>query len=228
MFNFTLQVRRNRLFSNYTMLITTGILWAAEVLGDGQSCAEAVRSMVWESANRSRMARTFQGLNYLYFPLLWLWYWNPLFFRCIDCSCQLILGFNLTSHFIYVIQVICSCLNLDELGVPAFILSYNAKPVLIRRTGSIHPGPGYGTSAGCQYMEMDIHVHKFAMAAKKSIHLLSSRCGLMYMQIGFVIEVNYAVLYYVVMKISQWLFVSWCLLCWELMSVLYYARCDYR
>ena len=37
-------------------------------------------------------------------------------------------------------------------------------------------------------MEMDIHVHKFANLAKQSIFLISSRCGLMFMQIGFVIE----------------------------------------
>ena len=37
-------------------------------------------------------------------------------------------------------------------------------------------------------MEMDIHVHKFATLAKQSIHYISSRCGQMFMQIGFVIE----------------------------------------
>ena len=35
---------------------------------------------------------------------------------------------------------------------------------------------------------MDIHVHKFANIAKQSIHVLTSRCALMAMQIGFVIE----------------------------------------
>lgn len=60
------------------------------------------------------------------------------------------------------------------------ILSFNAKPVLIRRTGSIF--------VGSNYIEIDVHVHKFANLAKKSIHALSSRCGQMYMQIGFVVE----------------------------------------
>jgi hypothetical protein len=78
------------------------------------------------------------------------------------------------------LQVINSCTNLDELGFPSLIVSYNAKPVLIRRTGSIFRGENY--------MEMNIHVHKFANVAKQSIHLLSSRCGQLYMQIGFVIE----------------------------------------
>lgn len=77
-------------------------------------------------------------------------------------------------------QVINSCTNLEELGMPSAIVSYNAKPVLIRRTGSIFRGPSH--------LEMDIHVHKFANLAKQSIYLISSRCGLMFMQIGFVIE----------------------------------------
>lgn len=35
---------------------------------------------------------------------------------------------------------------------------------------------------------MNIHVHKFATLAKHSIHMCTSRCNLMHMQIGFVIE----------------------------------------
>lgn len=58
--------------------------------------------------------------------------------------------------------------------MPASIAAYNAKPVLIRRTGSLHRGPGY--------IEMNVHVHKFANLAKQSIHFLSSRCGQMAMQ----------------------------------------------
>eukprot|EP01036_Dinobryon_divergens_P033305 gene33305-43061_t len=77
-------------------------------------------------------------------------------------------------------KVINSCTNLEELGITGVFANYNAKPVLIRRTGSIFRGPNY--------MEVDIHVHKFDNFAKKSIHYISSRCGLMYMQIGFVIE----------------------------------------
>ena len=60
------------------------------------------------------------------------------------------------------------------------IVSYNAKPVLIRRTGTFYKGK--------DYCEFDVHVHKFANLAKQSIHMISSRCGLMFMQIGFVVE----------------------------------------
>eukprot|EP01032_Pedospumella_encystans_P015765 gene15765-18016_t len=81
-------------------------------------------------------------------------------------------------------KVINSCTNLDEMGIPSAISSYNAKPILIRRTGSIFRG----VNDGVKYMEMNIHVHKFATLAKQSIHYISSRCGQMFMQIGFVIE----------------------------------------
>jgi hypothetical protein len=77
-------------------------------------------------------------------------------------------------------KVICYCSNLDEMGVPSGISAYNAKPVLIRRTGSLFRGPGY--------IEKNVHVHKFANLAKQSIHFLSSRCGQMAMQVGFVVE----------------------------------------
>lgn len=77
-------------------------------------------------------------------------------------------------------KVIDSCSNLAELGVSSTIQAWNAKPVLIRRTGSLYRGNGY--------MEFDIHVHKFDNLAKTMIHQLSSRVGQMYMNIGFVIE----------------------------------------
>ena len=78
-------------------------------------------------------------------------------------------------------KVIAQSLNLEEIpNVPSMIQPYNGKPVLIRRTGSIFKGRGY--------MEKDIHVHKFDNFAKQGIHFLSSKCGFMYMQIGFVVE----------------------------------------
>lgn len=77
-------------------------------------------------------------------------------------------------------KVICLCTNFEELGFPSMITAYNGKPVLIRRTGTIFTGPGY--------LEMNIHVHKFANMAKQSIYMLTSRCNTMFMNIGFVIE----------------------------------------
>lgn len=62
------------------------------------------------------------------------------------------------------------------------ITQYNGKPVLIRRTGTIFKDPAN------RYLEMNIHVHKFATMAKQSIYMLTSRANSMNMNIGFVIE----------------------------------------
>ena len=64
--------------------------------------------------------------------------------------------------------------------MPSIVTSYNAKPVLIRKTSTIFKTP--------QYIETCIHVFKFANMAKSPIHMCTSRCGLMDMEIGFTIE----------------------------------------
>jgi hypothetical protein len=79
-------------------------------------------------------------------------------------------------------KFIPSCSNLVELGVPSSIANWNAKPILIRKTGTLFRGNN------SKYMEFDMHVHKFDNLAKKSIHYMTAMCSSMYMQIGFVIE----------------------------------------
>ena len=79
-------------------------------------------------------------------------------------------------------KFIASCSNLIELGVPQYIADYNAKPILIRRTGSLYRG------ANNSYMEFDMHIHKFDTTAKKAIYSMTSKAGEMFMQIAFVIE----------------------------------------
>ena len=79
-------------------------------------------------------------------------------------------------------KFISSCSNLIELGIPQSIVDYNAKPILIRRTGSLYRG------INNTYMEFDMHIHKFDTAAKKAIHFMTSKAGEMFMQIAFVIE----------------------------------------
>jgi len=79
-------------------------------------------------------------------------------------------------------KFIASCSNLIELGVPSSIAQWNAKPILIRRTGTLYRGEA------SKYMEFDVHIHKFDNLAKKSIHYMTAMCAKMLMQIGFVIE----------------------------------------
>lgn len=120
-----------------------------------------------------------------------------MYFKITEDSCQQLLNFETASPALKLFaqycekadkdpawrsrfKIICSCLNLDQMGLPSMIVSYNAKPVLIRRTGTFYKGKNHA--------EFDVHVHKFANLAKQSIHMISSRCGEMFMQIGFVIE----------------------------------------
>jgi hypothetical protein len=79
-------------------------------------------------------------------------------------------------------KFISSCSNLVELGVSQSIAQYNAKPILIRRTGTLYRG------VNNTYMEFDMHIHKFDAAAKKAIHFMTSKAAEMFMQIAFVIE----------------------------------------
>ena len=91
-------------------------------------------------------------------------------------------------------KVIASSLNLDELGFSSMITGWNAKPALIRRTSTIFKGvnPNIDSSGSSMdqpdYIEVDIHVHKFNNAAKSAVHMLSSRCSEMYMEIGILVE----------------------------------------
>jgi hypothetical protein len=67
-----------------------------------------------------------------------------------------------------------------QLSVPQIISSYNATPIVIRKTGSIFKGTGY--------IEKNLHIHKFSNMARQSIHLLTSRFGSMNMKVGFLVE----------------------------------------
>lgn len=77
-------------------------------------------------------------------------------------------------------KITVRCDNIDEFGLPSFITSYNAKPVLIRKNGNLIRGDGY--------IEMDINVHKFGSIPKQALQALLNRFDKMYINIGFCIE----------------------------------------
>jgi hypothetical protein len=77
-------------------------------------------------------------------------------------------------------KICIRCDNIDEFGLPSFITSYNAKPVLIRNTGSLH--------RGTDYMEMDINVHKFGTVPKKALSIMLNNFEHMRLCTGFCIE----------------------------------------
>lgn len=45
--------------------------------------------------------------------------------------------FFIINNIIVRFKVVVACNNIDEFGLPSFITSYNAKPVLIRNTGTL-------------------------------------------------------------------------------------------
>ncbi len=77
-------------------------------------------------------------------------------------------------------KITVRCDNIDEFGLPSFITSYNAKPVLIRKNGNLIRGDGY--------IEMDVNVHKFGSIPKQALQVLLNRFDKMYINIGFCIE----------------------------------------
>jgi hypothetical protein len=83
-------------------------------------------------------------------------------------------------------KVIITGKNLEQFGLPSFITSYNAKPVLIRNTGSLIRS--VNVSSGIAYAEFDINVHRFAAVPKKALSTLLDRFDKMFIDVGFCIE----------------------------------------
>jgi len=70
--------------------------------------------------------------------------------------------------------------NIEDFGLPSFITGYNAKPVLIRNTGTLRRGTGY--------VEMDINVHKFSSLPKQALATMFDRFDRMFISVGFCLE----------------------------------------
>jgi len=83
-------------------------------------------------------------------------------------------------------KVILNCNNIDEFGLPSFITSYNAKPVLIRNTGILIKSTNPFTNM--HYVEFDINVHRFSSVPKKALQILLGRFDKMFIDAGFCIE----------------------------------------
>jgi len=70
--------------------------------------------------------------------------------------------------------------HIEEYNLPNFITSWNSKPVLIRRTGTLLRGE--------HYLEMDVNIHRWGNLGRQAISALFSRFGQMVNAIGFCIE----------------------------------------
>jgi hypothetical protein len=77
-------------------------------------------------------------------------------------------------------KIAIRCDNIEEFGFPSFITAYNAKPVLIRNTGTMYRGK--------HYVEMDVNIHKFGSVPKKALEILITRFDRMYIALGWCVE----------------------------------------
>jgi len=69
-------------------------------------------------------------------------------------------------------KVILHALNMEEFGLPGFITSYNAKPVLIRNTGTLIKGTNSFSGSNIEYAEFDINIHRFSSVPKKGLSII--------------------------------------------------------
>lgn len=70
--------------------------------------------------------------------------------------------------------------HIEDYNLPNFISTYNAKPVLIRSTGTLIKGENY--------LEMDINMYVWGNVARQALQILFYRFSNMVNAVGFCIE----------------------------------------
>ncbi|CAM9692877.1 unnamed protein product, partial [Sphacelaria rigidula] len=65
--------------------------------------------------------------------------------------------------------------NLDAIKMQRLVGPFNGKPVLITESGSL-------------FLEMDVNVRQWSFLARKGLHKLEPKFGLMNISVGFLIE----------------------------------------
>ncbi|GBG26844.1 Protein ENHANCED DISEASE RESISTANCE 2 [Hondaea fermentalgiana] len=84
-------------------------------------------------------------------------------------------------------KIIGHVLNMVEVGVPSMFQSYNGKPAIVFKTGTIFSGPIDGNVQD-HYVEFDINVHEFAYLARKALHSMIDRVPQMRLRCAFVLQ----------------------------------------
>ena len=77
-------------------------------------------------------------------------------------------------------KAIAHIVNFDELGLPSWLKGYNAKPVLIQKSGAVHVGP--------DFIEMDVDIRGWSILSKQGLFTLFPHFKDILVEIGFVIE----------------------------------------
>ena len=78
------------------------------------------------------------------------------------------------------VKAIAHIVNFDELGLPSWLKGYNAKPVLIQKSGAVHVGP--------DFIEMDVDIRGWSILSKQGLFTLFPHFKDILVEIGFVIE----------------------------------------
>lgn len=72
--------------------------------------------------------------------------------------------------------------DIQKFGIPMVARSYNGKPVLIKKTGTVHRGPDN------KFIEMDINIHKFTYMCRSALIGMKDSFSRMQIRAGFTIE----------------------------------------
>jgi hypothetical protein len=71
--------------------------------------------------------------------------------------------------------------DIEKYGLPGLSTRFNGKPVLIKKTGTLHRGAD-------SYMEMDVNVFKFTYATRVCLMSMKDRMASMVIRCGFTNE----------------------------------------
>jgi len=74
--------------------------------------------------------------------------------------------------------------NFDDLGLPSWMRRFNAKPVIINKSGEVYTGE----VRGVRYLEIDILVGKWGLMARRGLLSLLPRYKDLDCEIGFVLQ----------------------------------------
>jgi len=84
-------------------------------------------------------------------------------------------------------KMIGTCFNIGELGIPSMFHSYNGKPVIVFKAGSLSRGLVDGKEDD-MYMQVDVNVHDFAYVARKGLYTLQDDIPKMNFSCSFVLQ----------------------------------------
>lgn len=72
--------------------------------------------------------------------------------------------------------------EIAKYGLPMAATRYNGKPVLIKKTGSVHRGPNNS------FIEMDVNIHRFSYPCRSALISMKEMFSRMQIRAGFTIE----------------------------------------